>query len=313
MSSETSQHPLANGLPSAPTLATLTGGVTQIGEAGQTGAIAQKPLIHFAHANGIPSRSYQYLFDLLSDEFDIVYIPALGIDPRYPVDNHWQKLTQQVIDSIQAHLSARGQTKVIGLGHSLGALCTLQASYEAPELFSQVIALDPPLIHGYYSMALHWAKRFSPRLVDRLTPAGLSSHRRDTWPSREVAYEHLRHKAFYRYFDERCFNDFIRYGLTDTADGQVTLTIPKAVEVAVFRTNPSLYWQKPNHPPAVPAKQIIGKDSLFFKRGFPALVKQRMGIDFEVHEGGHMFPLEYPASTVERIKALIHSVNHDIQ
>lgn len=190
MSSETSQHPLANGLPSAPTLATGIEGITAIEVTGQ------KPLIHFAHANGIPSRSYQYLFDLLSDEFDIVYIPALGIDPRYPVDNHWQKLTQQVIDSIQAHLSARGQTKVIGLGHSLGALCTLQASYQAPELFSQVIALDPPLIHGYYSMALHWAKRFSPRLVDRLTPAGLSSHRRDIWSSREVAYEHLRHKAF---------------------------------------------------------------------------------------------------------------------
>ena len=115
MSSETSQHPLANGLPSAPTLATGIEGITAIEVTGQ------KPLIHFAHANGIPSRSYQYLFDLLSDEFDIVYIPALGIDPRYPVDNHWQKLTQQVIDSIQAHLSARGQTKVIGLGHSLGA------------------------------------------------------------------------------------------------------------------------------------------------------------------------------------------------
>ena len=97
MSSETSQHPLANGLPSAPTLATGIEGITAIEVTGQ------KPLIHFAHANGIPSRSYQYLFDLLSDEFDIVYIPALGIDPRYPVDNHWQKLTQQVIDSIQAH------------------------------------------------------------------------------------------------------------------------------------------------------------------------------------------------------------------
>ena len=51
MSSETSQHPLANSLPSAPTLATGTGGVTAIAQAGQ------KPLIHFAHANGIPSRS----------------------------------------------------------------------------------------------------------------------------------------------------------------------------------------------------------------------------------------------------------------
>ena len=272
----------------------------------------QKPLIHFAHANGIPSRTYQYLFDQLSEAFDVVYIPALGVNPCYPVDNHWQQLTQQVIDSVQYHLAQRGQGKVIGLGHSLGALCTLQASYQAPQLFSQVITLDPPLIHGYYSMALHWAKRFSPRLVDRLTPAGLSNRRRDTWASRDEAYQHLRKKTFYQDFDERCFNDFIKYGLMDTPDGQVTLTIPKAVEVAVFRTNPSLYWKTPNHPPAVPAKQIIGKDSLFIKRGFPQLVKQRMGIDFEVHKGGHMFPLEYPDSTVARIKALIKEVadNH---
>lgn len=272
----------------------------------------QKPLIHFAHANGIPSRTYQCLFEQLSDAFDIVYIPALGVDPSYPVDNHWQQLTQQVIDSVQYHLAQRGQTKVIGLGHSLGALCTLQASYQAPQLFSQVIILDPPLIHGYYSMALHWAKRFSPSLVDRLTPAGLSSRRRDTWASRDEAYQHLRQKAFYQDFDERCFNDFIKYGLKDTPDGQVTLTIPKDVEVAVFRTNPSRYWKTPNHPPAVPAKQIIGQDSLFIKRGFPQLVKQRMGIDYEVHKGGHMFPLEYPDSTVARIKAMIQQVtaNH---
>ena len=55
----------------------------------------------------------------------------------------------------------------------------------------------------------------------------------------------------------------------------------------------------------MPVKQIIGKDSLFMQRGFPTWVKRHMGIDFEVHEGGHMFPLEYPQSTVARIKALI--------
>ena len=264
-----------------------------------------KPLIHFAHANGIPSKTYTYLFELLRDDFEVVFVPALGVDPRYPVDNHWRQLTQQIIDSIRHYLHERPHTQVIGLGHSLGALCTLQASYQAPELFRQVITLDPPLIHGRYSMALHWAKRFNPALVDKLTPAGLSSRRRDSWSSREVAYAHLRHKPFYRQFDERCFADFIKYGLTDTAEGEVTLTIPKAVEVAVFRTNPSLYWRTPRYQPAMPVKQIIGKDSLFMQRGFPTLVKRHMGIDFEVHEGGHMFPLEYPQSTVARIKALI--------
>lgn len=59
-----------------------------------------KPLIHFAHANGVPSKVYQKLFDLLSDQYDVIYVPLLGPDRSYPIDNHWKSLTQQVIDSI---------------------------------------------------------------------------------------------------------------------------------------------------------------------------------------------------------------------
>lgn len=270
--------------------------------------MSSKPLIHFAHANGIPSLTYQYLFEKLSDEFDIVYIDNLGTNPKYPVDNHWQSLTQQVVDNIQKELVKRGQKQLIGLGHSLGALCTLQASYREPQLFSQVICLDPPLMHGYYAMALHWAKKNNPKIVDRLTPARLSLGRRDKWENRQQAYDNLRPKVFYQNFTERCFADFLQYGLTETEDGQVTLTIPKMTEVAIFRTNPSLFWLKPKHPPTMPIIQIVGKDSLFYRRGFVDLVKQQMGIDYQLHEGGHMFPLEYPDSVVEMIKQRIHQV-----
>lgn len=267
----------------------------------------QKPLIHFAHANGIPSQTYRYLFELLSDEFDIVYIPQLGTNPNYPVDEGWQQLTQQVIDNVKSELAKRGQQQLIGLGHSLGALCTLQACYREPQLFSQAVILDPPLMHGRYAMLVHWAKRNSPKLLDKLTPAGLSSRRRDVWSSREDAQASLRPKAFYQNFDERCFADFMQYGFESLPTGEVTLAIPKAVEVAVFRTNPSLYWLKPTYPPAMPVTQLVGADSIFYQRGFPQAVKEQMGVDFEVHVGGHMFPLEYPESTVKQIKAIIHA------
>ena len=52
-----------------------------------------KPLIHFAHANGVPSKVYQKLFDLLSDQYDVIYVPLLGPDKNYPIDNHWKSLT----------------------------------------------------------------------------------------------------------------------------------------------------------------------------------------------------------------------------
>jgi pimeloyl-ACP methyl ester carboxylesterase len=89
-----------------------------------------KPLIHFAHANGVPSKVYQKLFDLLSDQYDVIYVPLLGPDRSYPIDNHWKSLTQQVIDSIV--LQAQGR-KVIGLGHSLGSVLTFQAALQRPE------------------------------------------------------------------------------------------------------------------------------------------------------------------------------------
>ena len=52
-----------------------------------------KPLIHFAHANGVPAQVYQKLFDALSDQFDVIYVPLIGTDQRYPVDNHWESMT----------------------------------------------------------------------------------------------------------------------------------------------------------------------------------------------------------------------------
>jgi hypothetical protein len=59
-----------------------------------------KPLIHFAHANGVPSKVYQKLFDLLSDQYDVIYVPLLGPDRSYPIDNHWKSLTPQVVEWI---------------------------------------------------------------------------------------------------------------------------------------------------------------------------------------------------------------------
>ena len=95
--------------------------------------ITQKPVIHFAHANGMPSAVYQPFFENLAEFFTIEYISMLGDTPDYPVDDHWRSLTQQIIDSVKNTCEKHGVTQVVGVGHSLGAMCTLQALYRAPE------------------------------------------------------------------------------------------------------------------------------------------------------------------------------------
>ncbi len=273
--------------------------------------ITQKPVIHFAHANGMPSPVYEPFFEKLAEFFTIEYISMLGDTPDYPVDNQWRSLTQQIVDSVKNTCKKHGVKQVVAVGHSLGAMCTLQALYRAPEYFSQAVLMDPPWIYGKVSLLWHLAKTadrlplMNNRLMDKLSPAGVSKHRRDVWDSREDAYDKLRHKGFFKDFTERSFQGYIEHGLHERADGKVTLAIPKASEVAVFRTNPSWYWLTPNRAPKVPVTLIIGEDSIFLKRRFPQQIKSRLRIPYITHAGGHMFPLEHPESVSEQVLALI--------
>lgn len=273
--------------------------------------ITQKPVLHFAHANGMPSAVYEPFFAGLRECFTVKYIPMLGVDPDYPVDDHWRRLTQQIIDSVEQTCEDHGIANLVAVGHSLGAMCTLQALYRAPKRFSQAVLMDPPWIYGKVSLLWHVAKTadrlplMNNRLMDKLSPAGVSKHRRDVWDSRTSAYDQMRQKGFFKNFDERSFDGYIEHGLHMRADGKVTLAIPKSVEVAVFRTNPSLYWLTPNQKPRPPVTQIVGDDSLFLRRRFPQQVKSRLGIGFETHKGGHMFPLEYPDSVSAQVISVI--------
>ena len=273
--------------------------------------ITQKPVIHFAHANGMPSPVYEPFFEKLAEFFTIEYISMLGDTPDYPVDNQWRSLTQQIVDSVKDTCKKHGVKQVVAVGHSLGAMCTLQALYRAPEYFSQAVLMDPPWIYGKVSLLWHLAKTadrlplMNNRLMDKLSPAGVSKHRRDVWDSREDAYDKLRHKGFFKNFTERSFQGYIEHGLHERADGKVTLAIPKASEVAVFRTNPSWYWLTPNRAPKVPVTLIIGEDSIFLKRRFPQQIKSRLRIPYITHAGGHMFPLEHSESVSEQVLALI--------
>ncbi|SPL70943.1 alpha/beta hydrolase [Acinetobacter stercoris] len=264
-----------------------------------------KPLIHFAHANGVPSKVYKKIFHQLQNDFDIINVPLIGPDKRYPITNNWVHLVDQVVDSIVRQAEGR---KVIGLGHSLGSVLTFMASYKRPELFERVIMMDPPLIVGKQSFAFQLVKTFKPKMVDKMTPAGLSVKRRDHWESRQQAYELLRPKGFYQHFDEECFQAYIDYALTeDHVNGGVTLTIPKADEVKIFRTNPSHWWLPMPNPP-VSTELIVGNSSPFYQRGFPQLTQKKFGIPYTVTEGGHMFPLEYPDALVDLLKEKLVSV-----
>lgn len=267
----------------------------------------QRRLIHFAHANGIPSGTYVNLFKDLRQDFDVVAIEDIGTHPQYPVTQHWTKLTDQLINSIERqNRDEAGQARpVIGLGHSLGGLLTFLAAYRRPDLFERIIMLDPPLINGMQSLLMHVSKYAAPRYIDKVTPAGLAIKRRDHWESREQAAQTLRGRSFFAAFEPESFAAYIEHGLVDAQEGGVKLAIPKAVEADIFRTGPSWLWLKPRKPPKVPIEQIIASKGIFYQRGFPQRLKRQLGVPYQVIEGSHMFPLEQSQATAQRIRDIL--------
>ncbi len=83
--------------------------------------------------------------------------PLLGPDKRYPIDNHWKSLTQQVIDSIVRQAHGR---PVIGLVTFWVSVLTFQAALQRPELFSQMIMMDPPFDYGQSIVCLTYCQDF---------------------------------------------------------------------------------------------------------------------------------------------------------
>ncbi|UNT63611.1 alpha/beta hydrolase [Acinetobacter towneri] len=262
-----------------------------------------KAAIHFTHANGIPSASYQKFFQCFEADYHLKAIPLIGMQAEFPVTYKWTYLIHQVIQDIEQQFPKQ---QVIGLGHSFGSLLTLMCAYQRPDLFSQLIIMDPPFVIGSKSALFEILQKFKLKYVDQLTPAAVTMKRRDHWASHAEAYQALRHNRLFKKFDAQCFEDYFASGIqVDAQRGGVTLTIPKRVEAEIFRTVPAWWWRTPRKAPDVPVHLITAKHSPFYLQGLPQGMQKTYGIEFSVVEGGHMFPLENPETTATHVQQLI--------
>ena len=265
-----------------------------------------KPILYFAHANGFPAACYQALLAHFEAEYAVRYLPVIGMNPQYPHTPTWHLWVDEIIADIEAQ--GQGQA-VVGLGHSFGSLLLLMAAYKRPDVFHKLVLLDPPFLMGKKTALLEVAQKFKLSLIDRATPALLAVKRVDFWPSREAAYQSLRHKSIFKRFDEGCFQAYIEHGLVDDAErAGVTLRIPKALEADIFRTVPAWWWRTPKTPPQVPVHLLTASDSVFYQHGFPQLIHEHYRIPYSVFDGAHMFPLEQPQQTAATVQQLLQNL-----
>lgn len=260
-----------------------------------------KEIIHFAHANSFPAKTYSKLFSYLSDDFEIGYLERHGHNPHFPVTDGWKFLAHE----LQTEIENLYTQSVIGIGHSLGGILHFLVACEHPELYKAIILLDAPLVSRLSGTALKLLK--VTRLADKYSPSRTARFRRNLWQTKDEVFEHFRAKTLFRHFDEDVLRDYANHATIPHEQGFKLLFEPK-IEAKIYRTIPDSFT-KFRGKLKVPAAYIGGTRSREARLARLSFMKKNFPFKFHFIDGTHLFPFEKPLETAKILKKVILSLS----
>lgn len=259
-----------------------------------------REIIHFAHANGFPAKTYNKLFSYLRDDYEINYLERHAHNPLFPVADGWERLRDELLAEIRRNYTE----KIIGVGHSLGGILHFLAAVENPELYKAIVLLDAPLVSRLSGAGLKFLKRAN--LIDKYSPSSATRFRRSTWRTKAEAFEHFRAKEKFKSFDEEILRDYVEHGTIDDGDSVKLVFNPQA-EARIFRTIPDNFGKFVGKL-KIPAAYIGGTQSREARLARLGFMRRSFSFDFYKIEGTHLFPLEKPSETARIIKTAIRNL-----
>ena len=262
--------------------------------------------IHFAHGNGFPSRCYtQMLAHLTAQTERTLYAldhRATWVDASNAPDASfsWMDAAKDMIAAIE-RVAPNG---VIGVGHSLGGVMTLLAAHLRPDLFKQVILIEPVLFPTRMFLAAAWmpmAWRYRFFSIAKRTLM-----RKDVWSSRTEFVDYHASKPAFKGIGLDVMLDYAAHGLRPHLDQErFELTFPKAWEAHIFRSAP--YPWRALHRLKVPCVGARAEKSHWIP-SVSWIKWQGLRPDLPLHvlpQLGHMAPLQAPKAVADWVVSVI--------
>ncbi|MFT7581814.1 MAG: pimeloyl-ACP methyl ester carboxylesterase [Myxococcota bacterium] len=265
---------------------------------GDTGEV-----LHFAHANGLPAACYAPLLDRLAERHRVVAIANRSAwDPEVPADlDGWRPFAADLLAGLDTHEGP--EARLVGVGHSLGAVTTLFAALQQPERFRALVLIEPvflsPTLLAFLRLAPRWLRR-------RSAIAKRAARRRETWETLDAAFDFFRSKALFWRFDDQtlrsCVEAIVR---PDDAVGY-RLVIDRRWESAIFASPPQVWRSVAQN--RIRTLAIRGEDSKTLTPEAWDRWKSASGpgdIFAEIPKTGHLAPLEAPEQVADLIAGFL--------
>jgi len=201
----------------------------------------QGPLLLHAHANGYPPEVYQSFLEPFLDTYQT---RAIFLRPFWPGSDpdslkDWRVFQRDYLSMLPAQLaSAGGKETLIGMGHSLGAMTTLMAAIEVPEMFQALVLIEPTLFPAWVGVVMRILAplkmfRYIHPLVRR------TLRRKINFPDQETMFLNYRGKEIFASIPDDVLRDYVRGLAVPQADGTVSLKYSPAWEVRIYEAGGS--------------------------------------------------------------------------
>lgn len=266
--------------------------------------------IHLLHGTGFSAMTLAAMASQLPADWSIwlTDVPGHGYStqPSTKMPN-WQKMANTVADAIYLQANVKEDGPLVGIGHSMGGVLTLFAATKYPDLFSEIILLDPVLFQTEMLIAQAlmratgtWRQRAMVKSV---------SNRTATWPSLAAMEESIASKAFYKPWHSQAIKDYCQFSTTTNAQQAVSLSCQPSWEASIFGSYPKGLWHTVRHI-NVPVNILVANKSYFFiPKSVKRAAKINPNIQWQTFGKYHCFPMEEPAETANIITQLINTKN----
>lgn len=264
-------------------------------------AASGKPLLHVLHGNGYCSKMYWPLLAELAPYFDLFLSDAQGHgDSDHGGDFvGWNRCAELAALALKAHQAKFGQVPIIGLGHSFGGVLTALMQAEHPELFDEIVMLDPVLFTPSMLAAmqlLDWVGWYQ-----RNPMAKKAHNRRSHWPDKQHCHQYLHERGMFKGWSAAALSSYIDHALAHDEHGS-RLKCQSSREAEIFGSFPRNLWKKLNQS-AGTKLLVYGKDTYpFVSKSASYWQKHQPNLQIEKVPGGHCFMQQHPKETATLLK-----------
>jgi pimeloyl-ACP methyl ester carboxylesterase len=247
-------------------------------------------ILHFAHPNAYPPAGFRQFLEPLTEQF---HVYAVAHRPLWPGSKPEEMTGWRIIaDDLIRFFDQMGWQQVIGVGHSLGAVATLYAAVSRPDLFSQLILIEPVMLPPAILQKI--AENPDAGVFNKMVTGALK--RRNQWESRKAAFARFRHKAVFDRFSDEALWDYVNSATQQTENGVFELAFPREWEARFYSMPPQAVWQAVEQLTQPTLAVRAAESDTLFPQAWELWQALQPDANFvEVPDCGHMLTLERPS------------------